>query len=91
MTINSEHTRVILCWLQKDMEGGFNIHSIAYNSGAGKIRVYEKDKYDARVMPDLPFFDTAEEAFQHMKDNNPYMMDWLLMSYYADKLDPEGA
>lgn len=62
--MSTEPIRVILCWMSSNNE---NLNTISYGRPLATVRVYEKDKYDARVGQDLPFFDDASAAFGYMK------------------------
>jgi hypothetical protein len=61
--------RVFLVWLDDDNE----LHTLAYDSGKGEIRVYYKDHYDPRAtlgLPNpIPYFSNASEAMIHIGKN----------------------
>ena len=44
---------------------------LAYNGGAGDVRVYPRDQYDGRCGADLPFFDSWAAAEVHMRAAPP--------------------
>jgi hypothetical protein len=54
---------------------GSSWHSLAWHSGHGSIRTYEKDRYDSRLRfgsepgSNLPFFDDREKATSWMIEN----------------------
>lgn len=63
--------RVVIVWL--DSKEADSISALAWNGGAGSLRVYDKDNYDSRLAlgksDKLPFFASATDALIWMKEN----------------------
>lgn len=61
---------VIVTWMEKYSDE--DVHTVAYNSGRGPIRVYPKDRVDSRAslgQKEFPYFDDAGQAMKWMKAN----------------------
>jgi hypothetical protein len=44
---------------------------LAYNGGAGDVRVYPRDGYDGRCQSGMPFFDSWKDAEAYLRDAPP--------------------
>jgi hypothetical protein len=63
--------KIVIVWL--DSKNAESVSALAWNGGAGPLRVYEKDNYDTRLAlgksDTLPLFTSATDAIIWMKAN----------------------
>lgn len=61
-------TLIAIVWVtSKDDPDDMSYSFLAYNDGAGDVRVYPCDQYDGRCQSDLPYFDSWASAEAHMR------------------------
>lgn len=67
------NTKVAIVWSPRglDSDGDLSLSFLAYNGGNGSIRVYYKDRYDARAGANLPFFNTWRDARRFLLTSPP--------------------
>lgn len=62
--------KVVIVWIN---EGSENLNALAWNGGAGPLRVYEQDNYDTRIAlgksDKLPMFTLPYDALVWMQAN----------------------
>jgi hypothetical protein len=52
-------TKIVILWGNMATE---TVNGLAWNGGDGDLRVYDRDRYDARAGENLPYCATAREA-----------------------------
>ena len=61
-------TLIAIVWVtSKSDPDDMSYSFLAYNGGAGDVRVYPRDQYDGRCQSDLPYFDSWAAAEAHMR------------------------
>ena len=60
-------SKVIICWMNQPQP--VDVYALAYHGGSGMVRSYERDRYDGRLEPGLPYFDRDTEALAWMANN----------------------
>lgn len=60
-------SKVIICWMNQPQP--VDVYSLAYHGGSGMVRSYERDQYDVRLGPELPYFDCGKAAAAWMINN----------------------
>ena len=71
-TRSKAKTLIAIVWVTSKADPDDMTYSfLAYDGGAGDVRVYSRDQYDGRCQSDLPFFDTWTAAEAHMRAAPP--------------------